>query len=138
MCQSELTEFCAELTEFAVKLSEAQRVPFSETVLSKHYSIRFLGPFWPDLRYSLCAFFLPPLRIVSVSAVVRLQGNFNPKWLRPDEGGSPEAVREEVQRMFDALSPTLLQEACVQPAAGASGKGSRAALLQNEVDTIFF
>ena len=42
VCQSELTEFFAELTEFAVKLSEAQWVPFSETVLSKQYSARFL------------------------------------------------------------------------------------------------
>ena len=49
MCQSELTEFLAELTEFAPKLSEAQWVLFSETVLSKQYSARFLksarGPF---------------------------------------------------------------------------------------------
>ena len=36
--QSELTEFFAELTELAVKLSEAQWVLFSETVLSKQYS----------------------------------------------------------------------------------------------------
>ena len=42
VCQSELTEFFAELTEFAVKLSEAQWVLFSETVLSKQYSARFL------------------------------------------------------------------------------------------------
>ena len=33
----------AELTEFAPKLSEAQRVLFSETVLSKQYSARFLN-----------------------------------------------------------------------------------------------
>ena len=46
VCQSELTEFFAELTEFAVKLSEAQWVLFSETVLSKQYSARFL-----DLKY---------------------------------------------------------------------------------------
>ena len=52
--QSELTEFFAELTEFAPKLSEAQWVLFSETVPSKQYSARFserrnsdLGPsFW--------------------------------------------------------------------------------------------
>ena len=42
MCQSELTEFFAELTEFAPELSEAQWVLFSETVLSKQYSARFL------------------------------------------------------------------------------------------------
>ena len=41
VCQSELTEFLAELTEFAPKLSEAQWVLFSETVLSKQYSARF-------------------------------------------------------------------------------------------------
>ena len=40
--QSELTEFSAEITEFAPKLSEAQWVLFSETVLSKDYSARFL------------------------------------------------------------------------------------------------
>ena len=38
VCESELTEFFAELTEFAIKLSEAQWVLFSETVLSKQYS----------------------------------------------------------------------------------------------------
>ena len=38
VCKSELTEFFAELTEFAPKLSEAQWVLFSETVLSKPYS----------------------------------------------------------------------------------------------------
>mmetsp|Transcript_16663 Transcript_16663/g.22427 ORF Transcript_16663/g.22427 Transcript_16663/m.22427 type:complete len:316 (-) Transcript_16663:96-1043(-) len=32
-----------------------------------------------------------------------LQGNFNPKWLRPEEGGTPEIVRQEVQRMLDSL-----------------------------------
>ena len=37
-CQNELTELFAELTEFAPKLSEAQWVFFSETVLSKQYS----------------------------------------------------------------------------------------------------
>ena len=42
VCQSELTEFFAELTEFAPKLSQAQWVLFSETVLSKQYSARFL------------------------------------------------------------------------------------------------
>ena len=42
VCQNELTEFFAELTEFAPKLSEAQWVLFSETVLSKQYSARFL------------------------------------------------------------------------------------------------
>ena len=41
-CQCELTEFFAELTEFAIKISEAQLVLFSETVLSKQYSARFL------------------------------------------------------------------------------------------------
>ena len=43
VCKRELTEFFAELTEFAPKLSEAQWVLFSETVLSKQYSARFLG-----------------------------------------------------------------------------------------------
>ena len=38
VCKRELTEFFAELTEFAPKLSEAQWVLFSETVLSKQYS----------------------------------------------------------------------------------------------------
>ena len=38
MWQSELTEFFAELTDFAPKLSEAQWVLFSETVLLKQYS----------------------------------------------------------------------------------------------------
>ena len=42
VCHSELTEFFAELTEFAAELSEAQWVLFSETVLSKQYSARFL------------------------------------------------------------------------------------------------
>ena len=37
VCQRELTEFFAELTEFAVKLSEAQWVLFSEPVLTKQY-----------------------------------------------------------------------------------------------------
>lgn len=32
-----------------------------------------------------------------------LQGNFDPRWLRPSEGGSREAVRREVQRMLDSL-----------------------------------
>ena len=41
VCQSELTEFFAEVTEFTVKLREAQWVLFSETVLSKQYSARF-------------------------------------------------------------------------------------------------
>ena len=39
----ELTEFFAELTESAPRLSEAQWVLFSETVLSKQYSARFLN-----------------------------------------------------------------------------------------------
>ena len=38
VCQNELTKFFAELTEFAPKLSEAQWVLFSDTVLSKQYS----------------------------------------------------------------------------------------------------
>ena len=42
VCQSELNEFFAELTEFTVKLSEAQWVLVSKTVLSKQYSARFL------------------------------------------------------------------------------------------------
>ena len=44
MCRGELTESFTELTEFAVKLklSEAQLVLFSETVLSKQYSAHFL------------------------------------------------------------------------------------------------
>ena len=42
VCQSELTEFFAELTRFAVKLSKAQWVLFSETGPSKQYSARFL------------------------------------------------------------------------------------------------
>ena len=41
VCKRKLTEFFAELTEFAPKLSEAQWVLFSETVLSKQYSARF-------------------------------------------------------------------------------------------------
>ena len=53
VCQSELTEFLAELTEFAVKLSEAQSVLFSETVLSKQYSARFLKRDW---RPPICSF----------------------------------------------------------------------------------
>ena len=44
VCKRELTEFFAELTEFAPKLSEAQWVFFSKTVLSKQYSARFLNP----------------------------------------------------------------------------------------------
>ena len=61
VCQSELTEFFAELSEFAPKLTEAQWVLFSETVLSKQYSARFLFPQkWdnaslgipPDLRWA--------------------------------------------------------------------------------------
>ena len=42
VCQSELIEFFAELTEFVPKLSEAQWVLFSKTVLSKEYSACFL------------------------------------------------------------------------------------------------
>ena len=42
VCQSELTGFFAELTEFAAELSEAQWVLLSETVLTKQYSARFL------------------------------------------------------------------------------------------------
>ena len=34
--------FFAELTEFAPKLSEAQQVLYSETILSKQYFTRFL------------------------------------------------------------------------------------------------
>ena len=45
VCKCELTEFFTELTEFAPKLSEAQWVLFSETVLSKQYSARFLKSF---------------------------------------------------------------------------------------------
>ena len=52
VCQSELTEFFAELTEFAVKLSEAQWVLFSETVLSKQYSV-----FFPVILLISCCFF---------------------------------------------------------------------------------
>jgi len=43
--------------------------------------------------------------------VAALQGNFDPRWLRPQEGGTPEAVRREVQRMLDSLgeeSPGLI------------------------------
>ena len=43
VCKRELTESFAELTEFAPKLSEAQWVFFSETVLLKQYSARFLN-----------------------------------------------------------------------------------------------
>ena len=53
VCQSELTEFLAELTEFAPKLSEAQWVLFSETVPSKQYSVRFLEKFWNDFALRL-------------------------------------------------------------------------------------
>jgi len=35
--------------------------------------------------------------------VSALQGNFDPKWLRPSEGGTTEVVRREVQRMLDSL-----------------------------------
>lgn len=31
-----------------------------------------------------------------------LQGNFNPRWLQPAEGGTPELVREKVREMLDA------------------------------------
>ena len=45
VCQSELTEFFAELTEFAPKLSEAQWVLFSETcsALETVFRYRFLS-----------------------------------------------------------------------------------------------
>jgi uroporphyrinogen decarboxylase len=33
--------------------------------------------------------------------VATLQGNFDPKWLRPAEGGTPEAVRREVKVMLE-------------------------------------
>ena len=49
MCESELTEFFAELTEFAPK---TQWVLSSETVLSKQYSARFLL----SLRFKSLAF----------------------------------------------------------------------------------
>ena len=49
VCKRELTEFVAELTEFAAELSEAQWVLFSETVLSKQYSARFLN-WWFSVR----------------------------------------------------------------------------------------
>eukprot|EP00746_Dinoflagellata_sp_MGD_P151077 gnl/MRDRNA2_/MRDRNA2_82776_c0_seq1.p1 gnl/MRDRNA2_/MRDRNA2_82776_c0~~gnl/MRDRNA2_/MRDRNA2_82776_c0_seq1.p1 ORF type:complete len:507 (+),score=99.03 gnl/MRDRNA2_/MRDRNA2_82776_c0_seq1:92-1612(+) len=34
--------------------------------------------------------------------VATLQGNFNPRWLQPKEGGTPEMVREKVREMLDA------------------------------------
>lgn len=37
--------------------------------------------------------------------IATLQGNFNPRWLRPEEGGTPEIVRSEVQKMFNSLGP---------------------------------
>jgi len=37
--------------------------------------------------------------------VAALQGNFDPRFLRPSEGGSVDLVREEVQKMFDTLGP---------------------------------
>ena len=49
VCRSELTEFFAELTEYAPKLSEAQWVLFSETALSKQYSARFLFKHCPSI-----------------------------------------------------------------------------------------
>ena len=57
VCQSELTEsFLQSSPSFAVKVSEAQWVLFSETVLSKQYSARFLSweyVFWPqDLAHT--------------------------------------------------------------------------------------
>ena len=59
VCQSELTEFVAELTEFATELSEAQWVLFSETVLSKQYSARYIsckiGRDSPDVAFSRLA-----------------------------------------------------------------------------------
>lgn len=36
--------------------------------------------------------------------VAALQGNFDPKWLRPDES-SPDMVRREVDRMLSSLNP---------------------------------
>lgn len=44
-------------------------------------------------------------------SVARLQGNFDPKWLRPAQGGTPELVRQEVRRMLESLgsdSPGLI------------------------------
>mmetsp|Transcript_46622 Transcript_46622/g.107694 ORF Transcript_46622/g.107694 Transcript_46622/m.107694 type:complete len:475 (-) Transcript_46622:191-1615(-) len=35
--------------------------------------------------------------------VAALQGNFNPRWLRPGEGGSVEVIRREVQKMLASL-----------------------------------
>eukprot|EP00747_Dinoflagellata_sp_TGD_P038072 gnl/TRDRNA2_/TRDRNA2_139454_c0_seq1.p1 gnl/TRDRNA2_/TRDRNA2_139454_c0~~gnl/TRDRNA2_/TRDRNA2_139454_c0_seq1.p1 ORF type:complete len:165 (+),score=17.03 gnl/TRDRNA2_/TRDRNA2_139454_c0_seq1:46-540(+) len=34
--------------------------------------------------------------------VATLQGNFNPRWLRPGEGGTVEAVRREARSMLEA------------------------------------
>jgi len=39
------------------------------------------------------------------SRVAALQGNFDPRFLRPDDGGSVDIVRAEVQKMFDTLGP---------------------------------
>jgi len=38
--------------------------------------------------------------------IATVQGNFNPRWLRPDEGGTPEIVRSEVRKMLDTLGPS--------------------------------
>ena len=46
-CFARVAGLPAELTEFVPKLSEAQWVLFSETVLSKQYSARFLIPKGP-------------------------------------------------------------------------------------------
>jgi len=40
--------------------------------------------------------------------IATLQGNFNPRWLRPEEGGTPEIVRSEVQKMLDSLGTNSL------------------------------
>lgn len=40
--------------------------------------------------------------------VAALQGNFDPKWLRPSDGGTPETVRREVERMLNSLGEDQL------------------------------
>ena len=54
VCQRELTEFFAEVTEFAAELSEAQWVLFSETVLSNYAGSGLLqGPFLENNLFPL-------------------------------------------------------------------------------------
>ena len=127
VCKHELTKFVAELTEFAAELSEAQWVLFSETVLSKQYSARFLNqhtkistkivatigmkfpPLWKMIWFKLMIYI--PFYTVFYSIKSRKKKQHKHKLFGPD-----------FPRTFLTLTPECPGAKKFLPTTGAAGK----------------